>query len=83
MSNPYHVITMAIYTKQELKQKIIEVEKAISDALHVEEHSLDTGQSKQRVKKQQLSELRAERDALMARYEALCCGNITYLRPGW
>ena len=74
---------MEIYTREEFKQKIIEVEKAISDALHVEESSFDTGQSKQRVKKQMLSELRAERAELMARYEALCRGNMTYIRPGW
>ena len=74
---------MEIYTREELKQQIIEVEKAISDALHVEEHSLDTSQSKQRVKKQMLSALRDERRELMARYEGLCRGNMTYIRTGW
>lgn len=64
-------MTVELNTEAELIIQIQEVDAAISTAMGMSEYDIETGQSKQRIKRQKLSELTKYRALLVARLSAL------------
>ena len=62
---------MAIYTEAELIALIKEVDLAISAAVMNKSYELDTGQGRQKVTRQDLKQLREQREYWLAELETL------------
>lgn len=70
-----------------LKAQLAEVNTAISKALEAQQYSLDTGQTRQSVQRAQLSQLRKQKESILADLQRwqdqLSGGGGTYARPAW
>ncbi len=71
--------TMEIYKAEELVTMIKEVDERISEVLMAKDYELDTGQSRQRVKRESIDELRKYRADLVAQLSVLQEGAVTQI----
>lgn len=62
---------MSIYTSAQLIQLIQDVDAAIAAALNNKSYELDTGQGRQKVTRQDLKQLRQQREYWVAELEAV------------
>lgn len=62
---------MSIYTTAELIQLIKDIDAAIASVLLGKAYELDTGQGRQKVTRQDLKQLRLQREYWIAEYEAV------------
>lgn len=70
-----------------LKAQLVEVNTAISKTLEAQQYMLDTGQTRQSVQRAQLSQLRRQRESILAEIQRwqdqLSGGGGTYACPAW
>lgn len=96
-------MTCSAFTKEEIEAQIAslktllsETVTAISAAMKTQQYSLDTGQTRQSVMKQQLAQLKNQRQAILDEiqyWQSLLCelegeaagtgGSVTRIVPSW